>query len=560
MRLTALRVVNFRTLEDIKVTFAGFYTAVSGQNNAGKTSLVRAIRNTFKDAARELYYMRRRGEISYRDDKTQWVKGTPDIEFDYELAVSALEDPGLFKFLEKFNEETIPGEEASLRVVVLHKPNDEIGCSAWVNGKELSTFAAREVLQKLKSSNLAFMHDSAGPLSGIYGPGGRHLHEMTFTADELKQISSELEKVQSKIKKISKAHKTELSELLGHLEEKYEVEFAIPEGLFTGSIPFAVNLRDKNVDIPLNDWGSGTKNRTQILMSILHAHRIRSKPDENKITPIVIIEEPESFLHPSAQAEFGRVLIDLANELKIQTLVTTHSPYMLCQQSANANVLFSRKLAYGKARKTEIVDIGDENWMQPFGSILGLDNDEFLPWRDVLYTGKQCVLLVEGPIDKEYFEHINQLALPGLTLPKGIDIVPYGGKDSLKNTILLKFIVDKFRTVLVTFDLDAKVELERGVKQIGLVDGETYMAIGVDKPGRQCIEGLLPERILSAVHGQNTDLVMQLTAGESKERNSAKSALKKKLLAAFKADAKVSKEELKGFLPVFKALQTLVPK
>ena len=75
------------------------------------------------------------------------------------------------------------------------------------------------------------------------------------------QLELTLARVQTKIKKISKAHKTELSELLGHLEEKYEVDFSIPEGMFTGSIPFAVNLRDKNVDIPLNDWGSGTKPR-----------------------------------------------------------------------------------------------------------------------------------------------------------------------------------------------------------------------------------------------------------------------------------------------------------
>jgi len=370
--------------------------------------------------------------------------------FDYEMTVTSSDDPGLFLFIEKFNEEKLIGDTVKLRVKVSYKTNDETDCVAWVGVKELSNYNSKEILQKLKSSSLAFMHDSAGNYAQIFGPSGRHLHEMMFTADELKQISEEVEKVQNKIKKISKAHKTELSVLLGHLEEKYDVDFAIPEGMFTGSIPFAVNLRDKNVDIPLNDWGSGTKNRTQILMSMLQTSRIRSKPDENKITPFMIIEEPESFLHPSAQAEFGRVLIDLANELKIQTIVTTYSPYMLCQDSVISNVLLGRKQVYGKTKQTEVIDVKEDNWMEPFGNMLGLNNAEFLAWKEVLFSGKQCVLLVEGDIDRSYFEHVGTLNIPELTLPAGIDIVPYGGKDALRNSILLKFIVEKFKKVLVT--------------------------------------------------------------------------------------------------------------
>jgi putative ATP-dependent endonuclease of the OLD family len=559
MKLSSINVRNFRTLEDVTVRFNGFYTAISGQNNAGKTTLLRAIRHTFRDNSRDVFFYRRRDEITYRDDRTQWAKKDEDIVFSYVVAVSPSEDPGLFQFIEKFNEQKLPETDAKLQVKVSHRASDETLCTCWVNEKELSTYASKEVLQKLKSSNLAFMHDSAHAFSPIYGAGGRHLHELTLSADELKEISQELARVQSKIKKISKAHKTELSELLGHLEEKYEVDFSIPEGMFTGSIPFAVNLRDKSVDIPLSDWGSGTKNRTQIMMSILQATRIRSKPDENKITPIILIEEPESFLHPSAQAEFGRVLIDLANELQIQTVVTTHSPYMLCQSNVQSNVLLGRKTSYGKVKSTEVIEVKDDNWMEPFGNILGLNNTEFSPWKEVLFSGKQCVLLVEGVIDKAYFEHVHSLAFADLVLPKGLEIVPYEGKDALKNSILLKFIIDKFKKVLVTFDLDAKPELERTMAQVGLEEGMGFLAVGSNKPGKQCIEGLLPERVLAKVYSANTDLVMALTSADNKDRKSAKSSLKQRLLAEFKADKTVGRDDLKPFLPVFKALARLAP-
>jgi len=496
--------------------------------------------------------------VSHRDDLTQWVKKDQEIVFDYNVSVSPVDDAGLFQFVEKFTEEKLPNQDSQLRVQVTHRPNDETLCSCWVGAKELSNFASKELLQKLKSSNLAFMHDSAHAFSPIFGPSGRELHELTFTADEIKQIAEEFGRVQSKVKKISKAHKAELSELLGHLHDKYEVEFSVPEGLFSGSIPFTVNLKDKSVDIPLNDWGSGTKNRTHIMMSILHATRIRSKPDENKITPIILIEEPESFLHPSAQAEFGRVLIDLANDLKIQTIVTTHSPYMLCQKDPTSNILLDRRLHYGKRKSTELVEINDSSWMEPFGNILGMDNSEFSAWKDVLFSSKACVFLVEGSTDKSYYEHISSLGLPGLVLPPKVEVVAYEGKDALKNPILLKFIVEKFCRVLVTFDLDAKVELERVMGQVGLEEGKSFIAVGSSKPGKQCIEGLLPERILSTVHSANTDLVMALSSADSKERRSAKSSLKQKLLGELKADKAVTRDDLKHFVPIFKALTQLV--
>lgn len=559
MKLSSVTVKNFRTLENVTVRFNGYYTAISGQNNAGKTSLLRAIRHTFRDNSSEFLFYRKKDEVNYRDDRTQWTKKNEDIVLDYVAAVSPQEDSGLFRFIEKFNEEELPDQDARLRVQVTHKPNEEVVCEVWVNEKELTNYASKEILQKLQSSSLAFMHDSAHAFFPIYGAGGSQLHELTFTTDELKQISDELSKVQSKIKKISRAHKTELTELLGHLEEKYDVEFTLPDGMFTGSIPFAVNLRDKNVDIPLNDWGSGTKNRTHILMSMLHASRLRTKPDESKITPLILIEEPESFLHPSAQAEFGRVLIDLANELQIQTIVTTHSPYMLCQTDVRSNVLLGRKVSYGKSKATEVIDVDEHNWMEPFGNILGLNNIEFAAWKEVLFSGKQCVLLVEGELDKQYFEHIHSLNFSELTLPKGIDIVPYEGKDALKNSILLKFIIEKFRRVLVTFDLDARAELERSMTQVGLVEGTGYIAVGAVKPGKQCVEGLLPDRILAKVYGANPDLVMALTSAESRERKSAKSSLKQKLLAEFKADKTIVRDELKAFAPLFKALARLAP-
>lgn len=462
----------------------------------------------------------------------------------------------MFIFTEKFNEGEIQGDDLTLDIEVKHDKDNNTKCVVSVNGKEMDNFNSDAIHQKLLSSNLAFMHNSAENELGILGYGGRLIQEMMFSKAEKDQIAAEQKKIKNKIKKIAKNHKTELSQLLGHLEDKYEVEFTIPDGYLSGSFPFGVNLKDKNVEVPLNDWGSGTRNRTQIMMSILQANRIGSNDsDESRITPIVLIEEPESFLHPSAQAEFGRVLRDLANELRIQVIVTTHSPYMLCQINFKSNILLDRRVSRRKLMQTEVVDVVEENWMTPFSNILGLDNNEFSAWKSVLNQESGNVLLVEGELDKAYIDHIVSLEKPGFGIPGVIELVPYKGKDALKNTVLLKFILGKFRNTLITFDLDAKLELSSTMAQLSLKEGIDFYVVGLNQPGKECIEGLVPERILSKVYGENPDLVMQLQAQDGKQRKSAKSELKRKILEEFTLHRDYSIDELSPFKPLFEFIR-----
>ena len=161
MKIDKVAVQNYRTLENIEIEFKGYYTAISGQNNAGKTTLIKVLRETFKDNLRERYSFDRDEEISYREDKTQWVSGTPDIVFDCFISIEKESDPGLFQFIEKFHEKPIPQPKITLRTKVSHNVKDEVACTCQVNGVDLSDYASKEILQKIKSSNLAFVHDSA---------------------------------------------------------------------------------------------------------------------------------------------------------------------------------------------------------------------------------------------------------------------------------------------------------------------------------------------------------------------------------------------------------------
>ena len=422
-----------------------------------------------------------------------------------------------------------------------------------VDGDKVDDKAAKEIDKRIKDSNLLFLYNS------LYNSTTRHedfifrrgrlrmFYEFVMSTDEKKALDDAGKHIERRLRRLAKEHTHELSKILGRLTDKYDVEVSPLEGFAAREMPLGINLKDKNVEVPLSDWGSGTQNRTHILMAVLQANRIKTtaSPDE-KITPVVVIEEPESFLHPSAQAEFGRMLRHLSDELDIQLIATTHSPHMLNQESVDSNILLAREIKRRKTYETIRIDASAENWMAPFADHLGISSDEFACLKPLFSADESRVLLVEGPTDKEYFQYLQLHDLDCAKLDSHIEVVPYGGKDTLKNTLLIQFVLRKFNRVFITYDLDAAKEASSALARIGLKEREDFVGIGVQQSGKDCIEGLLPQSVLASVNGRETDLVMKLGGKDNAERRKAKDALKRAYLAEFKARKDYSNEELKG--------------
>lgn len=135
-------------------------------------------------------------------------------------------------------------------------------------------------------------------------------------------------------------------------------------------------------------------------------------------------------------------------------------------------------------------------------------------------------------------------------------MVPYGGKDTLKNTLLLQFVLRKFDQVFVTYDLDAESDVCSALKRLGLKENHDFVALGLCQSGMDCIEGLLPQRVLAAVNGRETDLVMKLGSKDNSERRTAKDTLKRKYLEEFKSHKDYTKDELKEMTKVVKSINS----
>ncbi|MGH7323114.1 MAG: hypothetical protein ACREJ9_00520 [Candidatus Rokuibacteriota bacterium] len=243
-----------------------------------------------------------------------------------------------------------------------------------------------------------------------------------------------------------------------------------------------------------------------------------------------------------------------SEEFQVQVVVTTHSPYLLNLKDPASNILLSRRTSYNQLRETERVDTTGDNWMAPFGVALGLDAEEFRPWKNMMLGPADTILLVEGDTDKKYFEMLRGPEHGSKRLLFQGDIMPYEGTGSLCNTVLLRFIKNRHRRFFVTFDLDAVDRVEKTLKALQLEKHKHYLPIGHNAAGKRNIEGLLPEVVTKAVYEANASLVQAATAGTKEEQDSAKKRLKTLLLEEFEKKAAAGSEFFGNFYALTKVI------
>jgi putative ATP-dependent endonuclease of the OLD family len=552
LKITNLKISNYRTFEDVEINFDDFYSAICGQNDAGKSNIVRVLRSVLRED--NIYGRMRRHSISALRDYPRWKEakdGEKEIAVTIELTIYREADAGVFAFFVDYLGLTIKDEKDAFFLKLHSKWNDSISSNeviAHIDEQAFDGIKAQEIHKKVQSSIL--IHNSTeietrGSFTGF-------LHEFSDQYSvELSRITSNLQK---SLAKIVKTQKDEMSLLLSKLNNNLKVGITVPNMSFD-MLPYNLSLGDGKMEVNLDDWGSGTKNRTMIFLTLLKAKQVsESVTSAEKMTPILIIEEPESFLHPSAQAEFGRVLQQISNEFGVQVITTTHSPYMLNQSSPDSNILLERTVINKQLRETKIVDTSGENWMEPFGVVLGLASAEFQPWREIFFSTSTSHLLVEGKTDKEYFELLRESCHEENRLSFDGDIFPYDGCGNLKNLTLLNFLKAKSKYLVIAFDIDVIQTVEPTLKGYGFEKNKSYVVVGIDKAGSRSIEGLIPDEYKNRVNAKNPELVQQAIHGTKEEQKVSKNQLKSLYLEDFKENAQPKSDDYAEFYKLTKIL------
>jgi hypothetical protein len=181
----------------------------------------------------------------------------------------------------------------------------------------------------------------------------------------------------------------------------------------------------------------------------------------------VLLEEPEAFLHPSAQRALARSVFD--NE-DLRTVIATHSPVVV-DEAVAADVVLVRDHKIFAPRDV------DTRRRQINSALLTGQGSEAIFSRSVL--------LVEGPGDRAFFERLRRRLGGFLPVSKLSDlgIVAVGGKAGFGPWVqLLESYADRYtgerpiNWLAIGDGIDASADLARGLREGGLT-----IEVGLDR-------------------------------------------------------------------------------
>ena len=112
--------------------------------------------------------------------------------------------------------------------------------------------------------------------------------------------------------------------------------------------------KERDISISVERLGRGMK--SIYMLSLLEAYVM----DENSLSSIILVEEPEMFLHPQLQKTASEILYRLAQ--KNQVIFTTHSPHLLANFSSRqlCQIILDEDSYSVAKKKTNISSVLDD--------------------------------------------------------------------------------------------------------------------------------------------------------------------------------------------------------
>jgi predicted ATP-dependent endonuclease of OLD family len=403
--LKRLRIKNHGPIVDDTIDLADF-TFFIGRNNAGKSHYLKAIESLLapkNPPAAEIAKLQHdpsmpielEGIFSGVADFTHLIQASNHAEA-VQNALDANGDLLIVRTLGQNADENAFGTRTGSGEI--HNPSGFQTNLLKVLPEVISIAATADTVDELKNTQSTALSRLKREVLGVFF---EELKEKTQTT--LTELDSFL-------------HSTEpgersrrLIEFEGNLKEELTGEFAgvVP------TVEFGLPDQDviaKEMKIFLDDGyrseveqkGHGLQRAALLaLLKVLakHGERYHDKP-----TPIFLIGELESFLHPYAQQQFGKVLMELVEQYQVVT--TTHSPFIITKDSLGGYRRVTKGDAGSKAVGASLAEMDLEKVKGSLslrGNLEGLFADR--------------IVLVEGTNDQACFERLIEIF--GLPRPPG---------------------------------------------------------------------------------------------------------------------------------------------
>lgn len=408
MKIKNVLIKNFRSIKKAEFTIDNI-AALVGENNSGKTSVLRALNAVFNYSDEEPYFKNESHQYSSRTNTYITIR-----------ILDEHNSLGRKKFF----------KNGEIIIEFIYK---------YSNGKK-SIVIKNSQDRKLDDSKIDFMDELNKCLNYVYISTNRSDANTIWTEESLfkrllvsymNKHTERRDRLSSSVKKASnKIYENALKQLevkldklhLGNKPIKYKLNF--DESIDYLSLLDKVNISISNNgdSFLIRDWGSGTKS-----LAIIAMHRALAQINGSSI--ILGIEEPEMNLHPQAQKRFIQSLKDSIKDgnNEVQILFTTHSTVLIDELQPEQVLLVKRVTDHRRNFHSEIHYLSKEFWERSGISYSGYKN--FYDFRNSEFYFSKYVIICESPIDEKVIRYLIEDSLSSELAD--VSIINLGGVKNL---------------------------------------------------------------------------------------------------------------------------------
>ncbi|MGU2008102.1 ATP-dependent nuclease [Pseudomonas aeruginosa] len=333
MKLRAITIHNFRSVLDADIE-AHDYMLLVGANNAGKSTILNALRAFYDDAKWTAEDFPKAGttdneswvQLKFRLDDDEWA-GLAD-EYKEDVADQSLTVRRYFK---SDNKARVQKDQSNIFGFTKGQLSDAL----FYGAKNVGTAKVGQVLYVPALTTPAEQTKMSGP-SPLRNMLNFLLKKVVSKSEAYKEITTAFEKLNHEARKddgflseISRPLNTAISSW--SIKIDLSVNSVAPEDISKSLVKFAfVDSSLGDVGFDLERYGHGFQ-RSVIyeLIRLAPTFKDEKKADKKEFNPsfnLVLFEEPEAFLHPSQQESMAFHLRRLGAEEGQQVIITTHSP------------------------------------------------------------------------------------------------------------------------------------------------------------------------------------------------------------------------------------------
>ena len=442
MRIEEVKIKNFRSIKS--ATFRmNKITAVVGENNAGKTAVLRAINAV-------LNYMDE--EMSFKNKTHQYA-----VRSNTYITISFVEVPDKVIYKDK-----IDIDKLVIKFVCKYSKDKEQYMYV-KDGEE-------------KSVDDEFMKNLSKDIKYVYIPAGRTNKDVSWEENSIfKEVVSNYmykhtknrDRISGDVRKVAKKiHDSALTTLEKDINTLYmqnqtmdfKFDFAddLDYSVLLKKIKFSLN--ECGTDYLLKEWGSGTKS-----LAVIAMYRANALLEEESI--VLGIEEPETNLHPQAQKRFIHSLRNELHDNETQTIFTTHSTVLVDELQHEDIILIRRKKDSKRGFKSVLSQL-QKNFWEKYG-LEEFKHYQFFNYKNSDFFFSKYVVIGESKNDIQVIKKLIESKIQNVIAD--VSFLELGGIEFLKYPyFLLKELEIPYMMVVdkdVFFDYkNGKVDESRDVK------------------------------------------------------------------------------------------------